>query len=420
MYPWWPFGTGEVNPYSNFHDLNQDWIIKVVKQFQENYTGINTAIENGIAQLDEHTEEEKAEITEHATEAENSITETAQLYMQLIQSLGNRGKRIIVLGDSYGNRVTTGGYNYFQLVKGYLGFSDNDAYFSNVGGACFAHLQSDYTFLHLLQTLEVSHPETITDIYVQCGANDAGHSYSSNMTALQEFASYVKQHFPIARYHIFACGLTMKPADMANRRTNALQAFNDASIYGFDYILNSNSVLCNSFYLESDRCHPNSSGVLWLAWRLCNAIVSNVCQNHYSLIDSNLFDTISITGDGAAITLVTSSMYMTLDNDNININSGSQLPMLAFRLSGITTLGVANWITITLKNTLTCGYIENSPVCTGFLIDSNGDYFMPIHGQVSYDTATDKYQIKIRPRQDKALPSGNHVYQVFLNMSFSQ
>ena len=422
---------GEKMPYTNFHDLNLDWILKTVRDFEDHYSEISEAIEDGKSQLEEKTtiEEGKIEaksdaeqenISEHADDEKDAISDLAEQYITQIQSLGARGKRIIVIGDSYADRTNAGGYNYFQLMKGYLGFSDSDAYFTHVSGGCFAHAQTDHTFLYLLQNLSVTNPETITDIYVQCGANDVGHSYASNMAALQTFAQYVKQYYPIARYHIFACGLTMKPTEIADRRTNALQAFNDASIYGFDYILNSNSVLMDTYYLESDRCHPNNSGVLWIAWRLCNAITSGVCQNHYIISDSNLYQDLAILGEGATITLVDHHVYMTLDNDNININSNSQQPLLAFRLSGITSLTVGNWIRIELKNTLTCGYFENSPVCSGFIVDSNGDWFMLIHGQITYSSDDNKYYLYFRPRQDKLLPTANHVYQLFMNMSFTQ
>lgn len=55
MYPWWPFGTGEVNPYSNFHDLNQDWIIHIAKDFLNQYTHIQEIITQGETSLDEKT-----------------------------------------------------------------------------------------------------------------------------------------------------------------------------------------------------------------------------------------------------------------------------------------------------------------------------------------------------------------------------
>ena len=44
---------GENFPYSNFHDLNMDWIIKIAKDFLDQYTHIQETIENGLDALDE-------------------------------------------------------------------------------------------------------------------------------------------------------------------------------------------------------------------------------------------------------------------------------------------------------------------------------------------------------------------------------
>ena len=39
-------------PYSNFHALNLDWILKVVKRFEEEYTGIKDALDHAIAAIE--------------------------------------------------------------------------------------------------------------------------------------------------------------------------------------------------------------------------------------------------------------------------------------------------------------------------------------------------------------------------------
>ena len=42
---------GEGFPYSNFHDLNMDWIIKIAKDFLDQYTHIQEVIANGEESL---------------------------------------------------------------------------------------------------------------------------------------------------------------------------------------------------------------------------------------------------------------------------------------------------------------------------------------------------------------------------------
>ena len=52
----WPFIPGERFPYANFHSMNQDWIIKVVKEFQDQYENIQQLIRDttgeGLAELE--------------------------------------------------------------------------------------------------------------------------------------------------------------------------------------------------------------------------------------------------------------------------------------------------------------------------------------------------------------------------------
>ena len=48
---------GENFPYTNFHDLNLDWIIKIAKDFLDQYTGIQQTITEGLEDLDAKAEE---------------------------------------------------------------------------------------------------------------------------------------------------------------------------------------------------------------------------------------------------------------------------------------------------------------------------------------------------------------------------
>lgn len=48
---------GENFPYSNFHDLNMDWIIKIAKDFLDQYTHIQDVINAGLESLDGKTTE---------------------------------------------------------------------------------------------------------------------------------------------------------------------------------------------------------------------------------------------------------------------------------------------------------------------------------------------------------------------------
>ena len=67
---------GENFPYSNFHDLNMDWIVKTVKEFEDHYSKIHESVETGKEEINESVETGKEEITETvAQELNDAINE---------------------------------------------------------------------------------------------------------------------------------------------------------------------------------------------------------------------------------------------------------------------------------------------------------------------------------------------------------
>ena len=46
---------GENFPYTNFHDLNLDWIVKIAKDFLDQYTHLQETIEQGLTDIDDKT-----------------------------------------------------------------------------------------------------------------------------------------------------------------------------------------------------------------------------------------------------------------------------------------------------------------------------------------------------------------------------
>ena len=66
---------GENFPYSNFHDLNMDWIIKIAKDFLDQYSHIQEIIENGEQSIVNLTEEGLEQLQTKATELEGLLQE---------------------------------------------------------------------------------------------------------------------------------------------------------------------------------------------------------------------------------------------------------------------------------------------------------------------------------------------------------
>ena len=73
---------GENFPYTNFHDLNMDWIIKIAKDFLDQYTHIQETIESGLEALDEKATNLEALLQEwydtHSEDIANQLADALQ------------------------------------------------------------------------------------------------------------------------------------------------------------------------------------------------------------------------------------------------------------------------------------------------------------------------------------------------------
>ena len=80
----WPFLPRETFPYTNFHAMNQDWILKVVKDFQDQYTNIQQLIQSttneGLEELETKKNQMEALLQQwyntHSTDIANQLAES--------------------------------------------------------------------------------------------------------------------------------------------------------------------------------------------------------------------------------------------------------------------------------------------------------------------------------------------------------
>ena len=81
-------------PYTDMHNLNLDWIIKIAKDFLDQYTHIQELIANGEESITNLTNESLAELDEKETALENALqawydTHSADIATQLARSLSD-------------------------------------------------------------------------------------------------------------------------------------------------------------------------------------------------------------------------------------------------------------------------------------------------------------------------------------------
>ena len=73
---------GENFPYSNFHDLNMDWIIKIAKDFLDQYTHIQELIDQGIIDITNKTDEGLTSLQDKYDTLNNLLDEWYETHSQ--------------------------------------------------------------------------------------------------------------------------------------------------------------------------------------------------------------------------------------------------------------------------------------------------------------------------------------------------
>lgn len=399
MFDFWPF--------TNFHQLNLDWIIKVIKDFQAQYTGLEETIENGEQSINDAAETGVASV-------EAETTAGIQAIRNLISIAPTRN--YIFIGDSYGTRVNSANLNYYEYLKALGIVNADNSYFNAAPGAGFVHPDPNNTFLALLTAVQVEDPEKITDIYIECGANDNFRDFADIITAMNSFRTYANNRFPLARLWLFACGLTMKPDAFVTRANSTLMAFRQGARQGYNYVMNSESVLYNTAYLEPDRCHPNANGVNAITYALAMTIYNGYCTNKNQVYANQANAAISVTGavtPSGAIVGSSSVGLRSFANDNIITLAQYDNIYMAFNLNGV-TLDPSNRIVITMDNIT--GLPTDGLVRTCTIRNAAADDTHEVTGtyEFGYDENTSKYTITIRPRGAITTGTGNNVIQVYL------
>ena len=390
-------------PYVNFHELNLDWIMKTVKDFQENYTTIDETIENGKTEIDDEATEALAELDRNLNDALSRIE----------YSIQTTQRRFIILADSYGNRLNAAGKTFGQMVQEALGIPSDNYHYAALPGASFGTNDGSLKYLTMLQAIEDDHPETITDIIVECGANDNYIAFAQVNAALEQFANYAKVIYPKAKIYLFACGLTMEQTRLYDRKWATLQAFKNASQYGMAMIQNSDSILMNSLYLDTDRIHPNSSGVSWIGWQLIHAILTGNCyDNTYRLSTVDMNPTLTIENLSIVINSYTALLNITRNNNQLFAGSINYID-IGFGDYNV-QLTSNHYVNIEIDNCLGLFADQNWYPCSFVTLDGVSHM-----GSYTFrELSNGKYQIRIRPRYDfRTGANVSHVHIYFGTMT---
>lgn len=314
-------------PYTDFHDLNLDWLLKAVRDLASHMEGWEAAntihyagdfditkqyqawsivldnnigyiskkpVPAGIAVTNTEYWEEIADFTALIGDLGNRV-ETLEEYVDVInKTLFTSPRNIICVGDSYGRglSITGGAAVYNNGWPYYINERMHPAalYNLSVNQASFSPSNTaSLRFGYQLEQFKIAHTtaecEAITDIIIAGGFNEIffmgdDRVYSTADYCAKWTAEYIKQYFPYAKVYLGFIGRVPKMSNEANATipnfTTLIQQYKDiCANYGWTY-LNGSEFSCHDYSLLSeDGIHFTQNGYTTIGARLVNSLVSN-------------------------------------------------------------------------------------------------------------------------------------------------
>lgn len=325
-------------PYTNLHDLNLDWILEKVKEFDKklesfelyyphisdknegawssiyNYNPNELVLYNnalyialkavpaGVAitnneywmkiadvnvdvlELQEQMDTLRQDVQQDIAD-EREYVETA--IEQVMTSVGPTQRNIIMIFDSFGMETNNGGTlnpSMPQYVANALGWGSDRIHSSALSGAGFCNGKYQQQLDSFVNSMSAELKALITDVYVLGGYNDhtgvSGVSEAVFNNAASMFASSVRTNYPNAALHVgfMAWRKEAYPTNLANTRTWYI----NLAKYGYDVMYNLQWFLHNPDYYGADYIHPGQTGSNAIAQCLIDYILSGEGHCHWT------------------------------------------------------------------------------------------------------------------------------------------
>ena len=270
-----------LGPYTNFHELNQDWFLqefnKLVAQWkamQKNFDSLQDAFNDLKNYVQDYFK--NLDVQEEINNKIDSLVADGYFDTFLNDYFKNLKKRVFILiGDSYGENPYEYKGGWTTPFKNFSGLTEGVDCFTNcVGGTGFVKTgNTGKTFLDLLKDINIGtvNPKDVTDILVCGGCNDVDTIYNDLNTAILSFRNYCKQHFVNANINISMIGIFKASGRRKLLLSTVLRSYQLAVNYGMMYI-DSTCCLHRYDFIGEDGIHPTSAGCINIGRNLYNAL----------------------------------------------------------------------------------------------------------------------------------------------------
>lgn len=362
---------GENFPYTNFHDLNLDWVLRELKSLGLRIDEINK-LELTIAdppewsitrQYEKYTivfDDGTAYVAKQAvpvginiddTDYWNPIFSVADLVQRIADLETEVDTRItdfeenaestyekkdalrhlLILGDSY---VLWSGARMYSKIVDLMPMPASQIHNLAVSGSSFYHSTNNY----LAQLAAYTGDKTeITDILIMGGINDAIPEYgtynqtypdiSALRSAMVNFYAYARQNYPNAKIHLAYIGGCLASSPYYSQHPPKAQemafyayAVEGANI-GYNILAGYNTIHMTADYYSDDGLHPNNAGIDAIAGVVASSFKGQQAVENRPWISANIN---TASGAGSSI-LMTFSYKITNDIMEFNCNNGSAI-----------------------------------------------------------------------------------------------
>ena len=309
--------------------------ISVAELIQQSIAAETTAREQADRQLSQQigaevsAREQADQQLSQQIGAEVSAREQAdqQLSQQIgaALSLGN----VVVIGDSYGTGEIGPVTGWPSICASYLGMLVNENFFIKcTGGAGFSPSgEKNYATMvtSLASTMQNTQKTAVTLVLFTGGLNDTSGVSEENVSAA---ISAAKMAFPNARIAIATVGWSTDPVKTGAIANTVLPVYQACGKYGAYYVQNSEYILHNYTWLQSDGIHPTQEGVNHIATEMAQAILSGVCCGDYPLGSFTFTDGAYFTTNISGVCRLTGGVLSLFFTNPLTFEQKQQVPLL--------------------------------------------------------------------------------------------
>lgn len=229
-------------PYTNFHELNLDWLLKTVKNNAMDIIKLKNAI---------------------PTEKET-----------------NKYDNVLLLGDSYANGTTGNGAVYTNsyalqlegLLRRHYG---STVYRYSIGGAGFLTETENNSFSVMAEKISENITDTsqIDTILILGGCNDIYYTYEALKTRISNTLGKIKKLYPNASIHVGCIG-NYNDSRRQTMRKVVIPGYKTCVDSNVKYITDSELFLVNIGLFYEDNTHPTQEGQNAIATGLYNYLIN--------------------------------------------------------------------------------------------------------------------------------------------------